>query len=237
MRLILNIIQALLMFIWSLPIFIISLLFGLVGFKKGMMFIALNVWSPVMLFIVGGRLKIVGKENIDLEHPNIYVANHNSHFDIPILFYGIRIPLFFIAKKELKKIPIFGIVNTLVGTIWLDRSNKSDAMKSIHEAGNSIKNGKNVITFPEGTRSKDGSMAIFRKGTFVLAQQSNIDIIPIGIIGARPLNPPGKFKFTGSKVTLVIGKKIKCSDYTDKTAVEFANHAQAAVVDLIKQNR
>jgi len=224
------------MLVFCVPIFIIAILCGLLGFPKAIMWLALNVWSPFMLTIVGGRTELVNKEKLDKNKTYIYVANHASHFDIPAMFSAMRIPLFFIAKKELKKVPLFGYVCTLLGIIWLDRSNKMKAMESMRQAGVHIKKGKNVVTFPEGTRSKSGALGMFRKGTFSLALMGEIDVVPVAIIGTRPLNPPGKFKFTGSRVKVVIGDVIPHSDFQDRSPEEFADYAKEQVEKLTLEN-
>jgi 1-acyl-sn-glycerol-3-phosphate acyltransferase len=204
--------------------------------KKAMHWVGVQIWAPVLVGCVGGSVKSKGNENIDLSRPCIYVANHSSHFDIPVLFITFQIFLFFIAKKELKKIPLFGWANTMAGTIWIDRKDRSKAKESMLKAGENIKTGKNVISFPEGTRSKDGNIGIFKRGTFQLAQNCDVDIVPIYIKGTRPLNPPGSWKFRPSKVLVVIGERLSVKDFKDKTPEEFANYTQSMVIKMSEEN-
>lgn len=190
---------------------------------------AMYIWSKFHLLIVGARVEVIGKEKLDENDPAIYVANHCSHFDIPVLFNKIGFFLHFIAKIELKKIPLFGIGCSMADIIWIDRKNKIKAQQSMKEAGEHIKKGLNVISFPEGTRSKTGEIGMFRKGSFMLAQQAGIDVVPIYLKGTRQLNPPGTMSFSPGKVTIVIGDRLQIEDYKDKTPEEFANDVHAIV--------
>lgn len=196
---------------------------------------AMNIWSRMLLFIVGGKVTVIGKEKLTPERPAIYVANHSSHFDIPVLFAHMGFFLHFIAKIELKKIPLFGWGCSMVDIIWIDRKNKARAQQSLQSAGELIKKGLNVISFPEGTRSKDGTIGMFRKGSFLLAQEAKIDIIPLYLKGTRPLNPPGTISFSASQVTVVVGDRITVEQYLNKSPEEFANDVQLIVKKLEAQ--
>ncbi|NQX93166.1 MAG: 1-acyl-sn-glycerol-3-phosphate acyltransferase [Flavobacteriales bacterium] len=141
-----------------------------------------NLWSRFLFFIFGVRLQIDGKP-VD-STPAIYAANHASPLDIPVSFLTTPGGGYFIAKKELKKIPVFGWYMILSGMIFIDRSNKETAMKSMLSAGEEVKKGKNVIAYPEGTRSKDGNMMRFKRGSFLLSKEADIPIQLAVIKGA-----------------------------------------------------
>ncbi len=228
---ILNSFQLLLLVIFNLIFLPIVILVGLIS-QDAMQWMARKIWSPVMLAIPGGSSKIYGAENIIPQRPCIYVANHSSHFDIPALYVVFPFFLYFIAKQELKKVPMFGWANTLVGTIWIDRKDRVKAMNTMLNAGKDIKNGKNVISFPEGTRSKTGEIGTFKKGTFSLAQICQVDVVPIYIQGTRPLNKPGTLWMRPSKVKIVIGERMEFKDYQNYTPEDFANTAQKMVKNL-----
>lgn len=205
-----------------------AILIGLFS-KKGMKWYARNVWGKFHLLIVGARVTIIGKEKLDESQPAIYIANHASHFDIPVLYTSIGFFLHFIAKIELKKIPLFGWGTSMVDTIWIDRKNRVKAQRSMKEAGELIKKGLNVISFPEGTRSKTGEIGLFRRGSFSLAKNAGIDIVPLYLKGTRKLNPPGTISFRSSTVTVVVGDRLNIEDYADHSPEQFANEVQAIV--------
>ena len=228
---IINVIQLFALVVFNLIFLPIVILVGLIS-QKAMQWMARKIWSPVMLAIPFGTARVINKENIELNNPCIYVANHSSHFDIPALYVVFPFFLYFIAKQELKKVPMFGWANTLVGTIWINRKDRAKAMETMLQAGQDIRRGKNVISFAEGTRSKDGELGIFKKGTFQLAQQCNVDIVPVYIKGTRPLNKPGTIWMRPSRVKIIIGQRISISDFKDKTPEEFANYTKSIVLQL-----
>lgn len=228
---ILNCFQLLALGLFNLIFLPVVILVGLIS-QDAMQWMARKIWSPVMLAIPGGSAKIYGKENINPDRPCIYVANHASHFDIPALYVVFPFFLYFIAKQELKKVPMFGWANTLVGTIWIDRKDRSKAMATMLSAGKDIKNGKNVISFPEGTRSKTGEIGLFKKGTFSLAQTCQVDVVPIYIQGTRPLNKPGTIWMRPSKVKIVIGERLEYDDFKNHSPENFATHTQNIVCKL-----
>ena len=232
---IINIIQSILIATHTLLCSILALIPAILGFPKLSYWVGRKIWGPFLLLLVGGRLIIKGKENIDLSKTYIYASNHMSNFDIPILFTITSVSLHFIAKKELKKIPLFGWCITAMGMIYVDRKNKIKAVESMKSAGRLIKSGKNVIVFPEGKRSRSGKIEMFRKGPFVIANGSQIDIIPIAIKGSEVLHKPGGLKFRPGKVYIHIGEPIKASSFADKEAEEFANHTKRIVEKLYEE--
>jgi 1-acyl-sn-glycerol-3-phosphate acyltransferase len=221
-----NIIQVVLILVVTIVSSVVSLFTPLIGQSKIALWIARKIWAPALLKIVGGKVEVIHPENIDLTIPQIIVANHSSHFDIPILFAHIDYPIYFIAKKELKRIPFFGWACSAIGMVWIDRKNKGKAAQSMKDAGEQIKKGKTIITFPEGTRTKTGQINLFKRGSFALAQTTGLDIMPICIINSRPLHPPGKFRFRPAKVTVVFGEKICTADHMNKTAEQYAKYVE-----------
>lgn len=185
-------------------------------------FVARAIWSPVVLLICGVTLVITGKENIHSGKKYIYISNHESLLDIPAIFAAIPVNLFFIAKKELKKVPFMGWAMQMGGMIFIDRKNKEQAKKDMLRAGELINNGKNIISFPEGTRAKTNEMGVFKRGTFLLAVNTGISIVPIAIKGARELLPSGSFRLKTGKIYLHIFPPVSPKDYSQDTVETFA---------------
>lgn len=190
------------------------------------------MWGPAVCAVCGIKLSIRGKENIDLNKGCIYVANHSSFLDIAVLVKAIPLPLYFVAKEELKKVPVLGQYMILLGHIFVDRKNKDKAMLSMRSAADKINKGKNVITFPEGTRSKNGQVQPFKKGTFVIAREGSIDIVPIGISGAFNVLSSGSKKITPGKVDINIGKRIPGNELSSMSVEEISERAYKDVVTL-----
>jgi 1-acyl-sn-glycerol-3-phosphate acyltransferase len=194
------------------------------------------VWSHVVLAASGVRLRIHNRTLANTQGAGIYIANHASHLDIPAVFLASPVPLYFIAKKELAKIPIMGWYMHLTGMIFIDRGDRERAYKSIHKAGELIKSGRNVISFPEGTRSKSGKMANFKRGSFILAKDAKIPIYPLAIKGSYERLAPGKFKIYPGKIEVIFGEAILPETYQNMSVEELALFCENKVKTLYSSN-
>ena len=117
------------------------------------------------------------------------------------------------------------------GMIFVDRSNREKAIKSMKEAGEAINQGRNIITFPEGTRSKDGNIGNFKKGTFHIASQSNIPILPIAIKGSNIVNPNNTFTLKKGEITVSFGGVIE-NVQQFKSVNELTNYVKEKIEGL-----
>ncbi|MCB0723873.1 MAG: 1-acyl-sn-glycerol-3-phosphate acyltransferase [Ignavibacteriae bacterium] len=167
-----------------------------------------KLFSYVILFILGVKLTVHGHELLDKKASYIFVTNHQSYVDIPVLMKAIPNTIRFVYKKQLSKIPIFGWGMYLSGYIPIDRENVRTAITSLKKAAKKIKNGISVVIFPEGTRSTDGSLGEFKRGMFVLADEAKVDIVPVTIDGTYKIVPRGKFKLRSGHVTVTIDRPI-----------------------------
>jgi len=193
-------------------------------------------FCPAVLFIARVKLKITGLENLDTTKPCIYVSNHVSHFDVVAIARAIPLGLFYIGKKELKKVPILGQYMYLIGHIFIDRKNREKAMQSMRKAAVLINNGKNVITFPEGTRTRNGKTAIFKRGTFIIAKEGAIDIQPIAVVNADLILPRDSFMIRPGTIEVRIGKRIMASEIEHLNAEATAEFVRQRVISLIESN-
>ena len=176
------------------------------------------------------RVDVIGRENVLMEKPQIFMANHQSDFDILIVLAHIPGQFRWIAKKELFKIPIFGKAMRNAGYIEIDRQNHEKALKSLDEAAQKIREGKSVVTFPEGTRSKDGNIRPFKQGMFHLAIRSGVPIVPISIIGANEIMPKRTLKVKPGRITMVIDRPVDVSGYTLETRGELIERIRNIIV-------
>lgn len=139
------------------------------------------LWAKIMLRISSVRVTVEGREHILRGRAQVFMANHQSGFDILIVLANIDTYFAWIAKKELFGIPVFGHALAKTGSIAIDRKNFVRAMRSIHDAARRIREGKSVMTFPEGTRSMDGQIHPFKKGVFHLALKAGVPIVPVAL--------------------------------------------------------
>lgn len=202
-------------------IILYTLVFGLLAilagiFSRGNLIqhLCTKVWVWLILKTAGVKVKVKGLENIPKNSACVLMSNHQSHFDVVSLFSVIPLRIYFLAKKELLKIPVFGWAMFLIGHIFIDRSDRESAFKSIDQAAKKVKNGKNVMVFPEGTRSPDGELLPFKKGGFVLAIKSGVPVLPIGIYGSNKILPKGSLRISSGVINVVVGKPIDTRNFS-----------------------
>jgi 1-acyl-sn-glycerol-3-phosphate acyltransferase len=179
------------------------------------------------------NVQIKGLEHIDPKGNYLIMANHNSFIDIPVLFRSLPFYTYFIAKKELKKIPLLGWYIKAYGMIYIDRSDRVKSRESIAIAAQRIREGKRVIIFPEGTKSKDGKMGPFKKGGFHLAAQAEVPILPIKLEGARNVWPNRQsFKLGKGIIEVKIGAPIQPKDLTNLSLEEKIKQVREIILQL-----
>lgn len=161
-----------------------------------------KLWSFKVLKLAGINVQITGNNELNPNDIYVFVANHSSMLDIPLLLGYLPGNVAIIYKQELEKIPVFGKSLERSPFIGINRSNPRASMESIKKAVESIHSGISVIIFPEGTRSLDGSLIEFKRGAFMLAARSGKPIVPVTIKGSSKLLPSGKFKFSGGKIEI-----------------------------------
>ena len=189
-------------------------------------------WSPIILGLFGIKINVSGIDNIP-STPSIFVANHTSQLDIPIVSYAIPRGLFFVAKKELSKIPILGQYMHIMGMIFVDRGNKEKAIESMEIAAKKVRKGKNLVTFPEGTRSRDGQLLPFKKGSFVIAQKGGIPLVPVVIENAFIALPKGKFLVHPTQIKVTILPPILPEQHQLWSTLEFTQWVSQKISDKL----
>jgi len=189
-----------------------------------------NLWARLLLFVSNVKVEVIGKENVFDDRPQIFMANHQSNFDIFIVQAHIPCQFHWLAKKELFQIPVFGPAMKSAGAIEIDRENRISAIKSLDEAVQKIKEGKSVTTFPEGSRSRDDRIKPFKKGIFYLAIKSGAPIIPISIIGSRNIMPKKSLSVHPGKITMIIGKPIEVKEHSIESRDELIAEVRDAIV-------
>ena len=160
------------------------------------------------------NVKIIGEENIPKE-PCVFIGNHTSILDCPLLMVAAKRSIGFIAKKELIKVPIIGYWIKQSKCVPINRENAREAVKVINEGVQNIKDGHSMAVFPEGTRSKDGILGEFKKGSMKLATKAKAPIVPVAIDRAyRAFEIDRKFK--SIDITVTFGEPI----YTENLSKE-----------------
>jgi 1-acyl-sn-glycerol-3-phosphate acyltransferase len=192
-----------------------TIAFGVVSFviaffdKRGSRQIAVaQVWARWLLWVSGVKVKVEGLEKISPTGNYVYVANHLSYMDTPVILASL--PEFrFLAKKGLFQIPFLGTHLKTAGHIPVPRGDARAAVKTMNAAAQTIRDRKiSILIFPEGGRSPDGELASFQEGAALIAIRAGVPLVPMALIGTREVLPYGSGHIRGRAVTLRIGDPI-----------------------------
>ena len=186
-------------------------------------------WAGSFLKLSGAKVKVFGAENIPADIPVLFVSNHQSNFDIPLLMYHIDKPKGFIAKKELEKIPMISEWMNFMGCIFMDRSSLRKSASAIIDGIKILKSGQSLVIFPEGTRSKGGPIGEFKSGSFKLATKPKVPIVPVTINGSYKIMEGNGNKIKPADIELYIHEPI----YTDNLSKEEEADLPKRVQDIV----
>ena len=181
-------------------------------------------WANYVLRVCGVDVSVSGLSNIP-DETVIFVCNHQSFFDIPVLLGCLDKPYGLLSKDDIKKIPFINKWMVELNCVFIDRKNPRSAVKSLAKVGDNLDRGYSMIIFPEGTRSKTSDVARFKSGAFKLATQKNVSIVPIALNGTNEVFENNNHLIRAHHVTLKILPKIPVlSDSDFKTVLEQAHN-------------
>ena len=187
-------------------------------------------WARVICWMTPVRVTVEGAENADPTKTYVVVCNHQSQYDIMLVYGWLDLDLKWVLKKELRKVPGVGIGCEKAGHIYVDRSNPESARKAVRDALDSVGDGVGVLFFPEGTRSLDGKMGPFKKGAFRLATSQKLPILPVTLIGTRDIQKAKSLMIVPGKMRMVIHPPIEVSGADDPEIIrELITGTRAAI--------
>mmetsp|Transcript_27301 Transcript_27301/g.68825 ORF Transcript_27301/g.68825 Transcript_27301/m.68825 type:complete len:297 (+) Transcript_27301:71-961(+) len=187
----------------------------------------------IVLWAAGCSYTVVGLENLDESETYFFCSNHESHFDVPLIFSTLPFWLISIAKKSLMYIPVFGWAVAAGGTVWIDRKNTEKALNSMGSAEKSLRaRPRSVIVFPEGTRSRDGKLQPFKKGGIVLAIQTGMPVVPVCVHNTLHVVEKGGRWVTPQPLTVCYGKPIPTDKLTFDDRDLLVKKLEDAIVEL-----
>jgi 1-acyl-sn-glycerol-3-phosphate acyltransferase len=149
-----------------------------------------GAWSRLLLRLLRVRVRVSGLEHVP-QGPAVYAANHASALDIFVVFGHLPVDFRIVYKKSLSLVPLVGWAILLGGHIPIDRRNSVRARRSSAAAARRIRGGTSVVVFPEGTRSPDGTVRLFKRGSFGLATETGVPVVPVSLIGVKAVVPHG----------------------------------------------
>ncbi len=190
----------------SVPVLLLVYAFGIILpplNKNRLIQGIISPWNKFLIWLSGSTVEVTGHEHIP-DEPVLFVANHQGMFDVALIIAYIDRLKGFIAKAELKWFPVFYHWMKLQKCILIDRVNTREAIKSIEEGVELLKKGHSLVVFPEGTRSCQQKVRRFKQGTFKLATESRVPIIPVAIINSYQIHPQNGFRLCPAQVKLKI---------------------------------
>ena len=189
-----------------------------------------RAWAWIMLSATGVGTEIRGREKIRPGQSYVIIANHQSHFDILALVTRLGIQFRWIIKRELRSVPLFGFALDKSKNIFIDRTDREKAARSIREGIRRLPPGVSVLFFAEGTRSPDGAIQPFKKGGFTTAVESGFPILPVTVNGSRKILPKGSLAFTPGSIEVVVGDPIDTHGVTHDTIGDLMAAARSRII-------
>lgn len=209
-------------------LFIIVLTFLFVASERFVQFAGI-IWARFNSLATPMFVRVIGEKNIDRSRSYVVVGNHQSQYDIFVVYGWLPIDFRWVMKIELRKVPIIGYYCYKAGHIFIDRSNSKSAIETINAAKSKIKDGTSVFFFPEGTRSDTGKLIEFKKGAFKFAVDMGLPVLPVTIIGTRDILPDRSVDLVPGNATLLIHPPIEIGGYTEKNLGDLAERAKQVI--------
>jgi 1-acyl-sn-glycerol-3-phosphate acyltransferase len=178
------------------------------GNRRAPLKMASRLWAPGLLIGAGAKLQVEGLERVDFSKPHVFVANHQSMIDVCALFRALPVPIRFVIKQELERVPFIGWYARSMGMIFIKRGRAREAAERLHGIVALVRGGDSLCAFPEGTRSRDGSIRPFKGGAFQVALQAGVPVVPIAIDGSGEVLPLSGFRVRPGTITVRIGDPI-----------------------------
>lgn len=195
---------------------------------RGKWFLRLaKVWSAVILRASGVRVRVLHPENLAAGRSFVIAPNHESFYDIPVLFASLPMPVRFLAKRSLFRLPVLGWAMTAAGFVPVDRGERGRTAAVIEKSLRGLEAGSSLIVFPEETRTRTGELLPFKTGAALLAIRAGLPVLPVGIGGTFRIQKRGGFTITPSDVALAVGAPIPVDGRTP--------HERQAVTEALRE--
>ncbi|WP_425603979.1 lysophospholipid acyltransferase family protein [Luteimonas kalidii] len=197
---------------------------------------ASRCWGPGLLLLAGARLEVEGADNVDWSRPCLLVANHQSIFDICALFRAVPVPLRFLLKEEMKRVPFVGWYARATGMLFIVRDNARAGALFRRQAAAVLEGGQSLCLFPEGTRSRSGEVGPFKGGSLQAAIDAGVAVVPVALQGAgRVLPAEGFFQARPGIIRVAFGKPIPVrEDGVPVRRQVLADRARDVVLAMLK---
>jgi 1-acyl-sn-glycerol-3-phosphate acyltransferase len=192
----------------------------------------IRAWAAGLLRASGVRLEVHRAADLDPAAAYVYLANHQSLFDIPVLLLAVPGRFRMVAKRSLFRIPIFGQGLHAAGFVAVDRADRERASQAFVAAERRLRSGGSILLFPEGTRSSGDVLLPFKRGGFLLALRTGLPIVPVGIRGTRAVQAPHQRSIRPGAVEVRFGSPIAVADYGIRRKRELIAEVRRRLAEL-----
>jgi 1-acyl-sn-glycerol-3-phosphate acyltransferase len=191
-----------------------------------------RLWSRMILWTAGAKVQVEGLDRIDISKPQVYVVNHLSAFDIPVLYSYLPFQFRILAKKELFRYPFMGWHLRRSGQIPVVLENPKASVRSLNQAVAAIRKGNSLVIFPEGGRSPNGQLQSFMGGAFYAAVKAQVDVIPIVLVGTYEMLKMNSFHIKPGPVQMVVGSPISTVGMSTRDIAKITERARVSIGEL-----
>jgi len=214
----------------AVPLLLVCVVFGLRD-----AFLVYGAWMmKVGRFILGIDLEVAGLDRLDRKTAYVFMSNHLSFLDAPLLVTVVDRPVRFVVKRFVFRVPVLGLGMRFAGYVPLDKEGVGEGRKRIARAVELIRDRRySFLVYPEGTRSPEGTLLLFRRGGFFLALDAGAPIVPVSIRGTYELMPRGARRIRKGLVRIVFHEPITVSGYAPETMPELMERVRAAIASAL----
>lgn len=191
-------------------------------------------WADLVLKVTGVKTACRGLEHLPTGN-FVLCANHQSNFDVVVMFRHIHRHMRFVAKQQLRRVPILGSAMQLAGNVFVDRSGGEGDKERLREAARAVRERVSVVFFAEGTRSDDGVLKPFKKGAAIMALEAQVPLVPVALAGTHAILPKGTLSIRPRPAALVIGAPIETKGLSIDARDDVTARAHAAVAGLLAE--
>ncbi len=194
--------------------------------------LAHRVWAPGLLRAGGMRVETSGLEGLDPAEPCFFAANHQSILDTPVLYEALPVRLLFIVKDELRRVPLLGWCMSLMGMVFIPRGARRRSLDALAACRQRLAEGRSLVVFPEGTRSRDGTVGPFKPAAFLPPIDTGAPIVPVAMDGPGRVIPAGGFRVRPGRLRLAVGRPIATAGLDRADRRDLARRVRERVVAL-----
>ncbi len=196
-----------------------------------------HYWAKCWCWLAFVRVSVRGRGNITTGHSYVFVANHQSAYDIFSIYGFLNHQFRWMMKKSLERIPLVGYACRVAGHIYVDKHSPAAVRQTMETAEKRLSGGMSVVVFPEGSRTKDGHIHGFRRGAYMLAMEFGLPVVPVTVDGAYDVLPPNALLMRPGRITLTIHKPLEAGEQGHDLQQLMEQSRQAIISALPQKNR